>query len=122
SAGVRQGLQRTIEVIAVGDALGNSVDGPLLAAQTPQHVITVAGRACLVSQAVQMADAVCALVVNVTDNRRGQRAGLGCVTLGGYSMQDVITVTDSGGQRAGLVGLRRGLLQQVAVIVIDVTD
>ena len=69
-----------------------------------------------------MADGVCAGVICVGDDGRGQRTGLRAVALAGDTMQCVIAVADGLRGRSGLVGRRRGFLQQIAVRIVRVSN
>ena len=69
-----------------------------------------------------MAFGVCAGIINVSYDGRSQRTGLRSVAFAGDAMQFVIAIAYGLRGRAGLVGRRRSLLQQIAVRVVRVCD
>jgi hypothetical protein len=69
-----------------------------------------------------MAFRVCARVINVSYDGRGQRAALRAVSFPGDTMQFVIAIAHGLSRRSGLVGCGRSLLQQIAVSIVRVRD
>ena len=115
-------VQRAVEVVFVAEALGDACNRARLRRQSSQNVIAVAGGSGLVGERSQLAFGICAGIVNVSYNGRSQRTGLRAVAFAEDAMQFVIAIADGLRGRAGLVGRRRSLLQQIAVGVVGVRD